>query len=125
MNTRQFGKPIRPFQPPNVWNKVGGVKYNYKVSAGGEKHRRGVYVVIKRGAPYPSLVNFDATARLACTVQRSRTNTPLQALTLLNDPVYVEAAKALANRGLREAANVGPRDRIKTDVRLDDRSFTR
>ena len=55
-------------------------------------------MVLKRGAPYPSFVNFDATARLACTVKRSRTNTPLQALTLLNDPVYVEAAKALAAR---------------------------
>ena len=54
--------------------------------------------MLKRGSPYPSFVNFDATARLACTVKRSRTNTPLQALTLLNDPVYVEAAKALAKR---------------------------
>ena len=61
-----------------------------------DRYRRGVYVVWKRASPYPSFVNFDASARLACTVKRSRSNTPLQALTLLNDPVYVEAAKALA-----------------------------
>lgn len=66
------------------------------------EHRRGIYVVIKRGSPYPSLVNFDATSRLTCTVDRSRTNTPLQALTLLNDPVYSEAARALAARVTRE-----------------------
>ena len=69
---------------------------------GTERYRRGVYVVWKRASPYPSFVNFDATARLACTVKRSRSNTPLQALTLLNDPVYVEAAFALAERMLRE-----------------------
>lgn len=68
------------------------------VFCGSEQHRRGIYVVIKRGSPYPSFINFDATARLTYTVKRSRTNTPLQALTLLNDPVYVEAARSLAKR---------------------------
>jgi hypothetical protein len=60
---------------------------------------------LKRGGPYPSFSNFDATARLACTVKRSRTNTPLQALTLLNDPVYVEAIRALAKRVVKEKAD--------------------
>lgn len=98
LDDRQFGKSIRPYQPDGIWSKVGGENYKYEVSAGTEKYRRGIYVVIKRGAPYPSFINFDATARLSCTVQRSRTNTPLQALTILNDPVYVEAAQALAAR---------------------------
>jgi len=103
LSLKQFGPPIRPYQPSGIWKKVGGQKYNYQVSPGSEQHRRGIYVVLKRGSPYPSFLNFDATSRLACTVQRSRTNTPLQALTLLNDPVYVEAARALAQRVLTEA----------------------
>ncbi|MEW4561980.1 DUF1553 domain-containing protein [Bremerella sp. JC770] len=102
LSLQQFGPPIRPYQPRGIWTKVGGEMYNYQVSPGSEQHRRGVYVVLKRGSPYPSFLNFDATPRLACTVQRSRTNTPLQALTLLNDPVYVEAAQALAKRVLAE-----------------------
>ena len=98
IDLKQFGPPIYPYQPDGIWSKVGGTNYKYETSPGSEQHRRGIYVVLKRGSPYPSFVNFDATARLACTVKRSRTNTPLQALTLLNDPVYVEAAEALAKR---------------------------
>ncbi len=98
LDLKQFGPPIYPYQPNGIWSKVGGTAYKYEVSPGTERHRRGLYVVLKRGSPYPSFVNFDATARLACTVKRSRTNTPLQALTLLNDPVYVEAAESLAKR---------------------------
>jgi hypothetical protein len=98
LDLKQFGPSIRPYQPDGIWTKVGGQRYEYELSPGGERHRRGIYVVLKRGAPYPSFINFDATARLNCTVKRSRTNTPLQALTLLNDPVYVEAARALASR---------------------------
>lgn len=103
LSLKQGGPPIRPYQPEGVWSKVGGDNYKYEVSPGSEQYRRGVYVIIKRGAPYPSFVNFDATARLACVVERSRTNTPLQALTLLNDPVYVEAAAGLAKRVLAES----------------------
>lgn len=102
LSLKQFGPSIRPYQPDGIWSKVGGESYKYKVSPGSEQYRRGLYVVLKRGAPYPSFINFDASARLSCTVQRSRTNTPLQALTLLNDPVYVEAARAMAHRVLTE-----------------------
>jgi hypothetical protein len=105
LDLEQFGPPIYPFQPAGIWKKVGGTAYNYKVSSGSQQYRRGIYVVLKRGSPYPSFVNFDATARLACTVKRSRTNTPLQALTLLNDPVYLKAAEALAQRVLKEKAD--------------------
>ncbi|MGV3661711.1 MAG: DUF1553 domain-containing protein [Prosthecobacter sp.] len=103
ISLKQGGVPIRPPQPGDLWQKVGGQKYNYVVSPGEEKYRRGLYVVLKRGSPYPSFVNFDASARMACVVRRSRSNTPLQALTLLNDPVYVEAAKAFARRVVAEA----------------------
>lgn len=92
------GPPIHPPQPDGLWKKVGGQQYDYKVSEGEVRYRRGLYVVLKRGSPNPSFMNFDASARMACVVKRSRSNTPLQALTLLNDPVYVEATEAFALR---------------------------
>jgi len=104
LNLKQFGPPIRPPQPEGLWAKVGGQQYDYVVSPGDEQYRRGIYVVIKRGSPYPSFVNFDANARPACRVRRTRSNTPLQALTLLNDPVYAQAARAFAARIVREQA---------------------
>jgi hypothetical protein len=113
LSREAFGPPIRPYQPEGLWTKIGGDKVNYVVSPGAGRYRRGVYVVWKRGAPYPSLVNFDATARLACAVKRSRTNTPLQALTLLNDPVYVEAAMALAKRVVTERPTADVDGRIR------------
>ncbi|MEM6366383.1 MAG: DUF1553 domain-containing protein, partial [Planctomycetota bacterium] len=103
LSSKSFGPPIKPYQPDGLWRKVGGQRYPYVISPGEDRYRRGVYVVIKRGSPYPSLINFDASSRLACTVQRSRSNTPLQALTLLNDPVYVEATKAVACRAASTA----------------------
>ncbi len=96
------GPPVRPPQPPGLWRKVGGEQYIYTVSPGEDRYRRGIYVLLRRSMPYPSFITFDATARNVCTVKRSRTNTPLQALTLLNDPVFVEAAQALARRVLNE-----------------------
>jgi hypothetical protein len=113
LSLKQFGPPIRPYQPDGIWSKVGGTNYQYVVSPGDEQFRRGIYVVLKRGSPYPSLINFDATARLACTVKRSRTNTPLQALTLLNDPAYVQVAKALAQRIVDEQPEATVADRIE------------
>jgi hypothetical protein len=112
------GPPIRPHQPDGLWVKIGGVKVDYVVSAGEARYRRGVYVVWKRGAPYPSFVNFDATARLACRLKRSRSNTPLQALTLLNDPVYVDAARTLARRIIMEHAEASDDGRLESAFRL-------
>ncbi len=108
------GPPVRPFQPAGLWDsKVGGDRVTYEVSAGEEAYRRGLYTVWKRASPYPSFMNFDAPSRGICSVKRSRSNTPLQALTLLNDPVYVEAAAALAARIGRDrpGATVGERVR--------------
>lgn len=105
LEKKQFGPPIYPPQPDGLWNKVGGERYEYTVSPGAEQHRRGIYIVLKRMSPNPSLITFDATARLSCRVKRLRSNTPLQALTLLNDPVYVGAARAFAERIRKEAPN--------------------
>jgi len=96
LDHEMFGPPIRPPQPAGLWTKVGGERYDYQVSEAGHPYRRGIYIVIKRGSPYPSLINFDAPNRLDCTVRRGRTATPLQALTLLNDPVFVGLARAMA-----------------------------
>ncbi len=118
LSTEKGGPPIYPPQPDGLWRKVGGQNYKYEVSPGEKKYRRGLYVVLKRGAPYPSFVNFDASARMACVVSRSRSNTPLQALTLLNDPVYVEAAQAFAARVLKEKPNTPLDDQLTHAFRL-------
>ncbi len=98
LSLNKGGPSIRPPQPDDLWKKVGGQNYKYEVSPGEARHRRGIYVVLKRGSPYPSFMNFDASQRMSCVTKRSRSNTPLQALTLLNDPVYVEATRAFAKR---------------------------
>jgi hypothetical protein len=118
LSLKQFGPPVRPYQPDGLWNRIGGTRVEYVVSPGEDRYRRGIYVVWKRSVPYASFVNFDATARYACTVKRSRSNTPLQALTLLNDPVYVEAALALAQRIVTERPKEMVADRIRHGVRL-------
>ncbi len=119
LSLKQGGPPVRPYQPPGLWeNKVGGERVTYEVSPGEDAYRRGIYTVWKRSSPYPSFMNFDATARTACTVKRSRSNTPLQALTLLNDPVYVEAALALAKRVLAERPDGSADERIRHAFQL-------
>src|SRR5205809_5212469 len=74
---------------------------SYTQSSGSDLYRRGLYTVWKRTVPPPSLTLFDAPDREKCTARRTVTNTPLQALALLNDPTYVEASRALAERTLR------------------------
>jgi hypothetical protein len=119
LSTKQGGPPVRPYQPPGLWeNKVGGDRVTYELSAGDDAWRRGIYTVWKRSSPYPSFMNFDATARTACTIRRSRSNTPLQALTLLNDPVYVEAAMALAKRVVIDRPDTTTDHRIRYAFQL-------
>jgi len=91
------GPSVYPDQPDGIWN----TPYNdeqWQLSPGADRLRRGLYTFWKRTSPYPSFLSFDATSHESCTVRRLRTNTPLQALTLLNDVVYLSAAKALASR---------------------------
>jgi hypothetical protein len=85
-----------------VWNRPYS-DYRWRLSSGEDRYRRALYTFMRRTAPYPSLTTFDAPSREFCTARRVQTNTPLQALTTLNDPVYFEAAQHLAARMLREA----------------------
>ena len=89
------GEPIYPPQPAGIWRHVGRNAPKYNTSQQTDRYRRGVYVIWRRSAPYPAFTNFDAPDRTSCVVSRSRTNTPLQALTLLNDPMYWEMTQAL------------------------------
>ncbi|RIK73481.1 MAG: endo-inulinase [Planctomycetota bacterium] len=91
------GPPVSPYQPGgDLWREANSMSPPYKQSAGTALHRRSLYSVWKRTAPLPNMMVFDATTREVCTMARSRTSTPLQALVLLNDVQFVEAAEALA-----------------------------
>jgi hypothetical protein len=95
--TKMHGPPVYPPQPDGIWRVTGQVDNTYRTSPGEDAWRRGLYTVQRRSGPYPSATSFDAPDRSACTVKRPRTSTPLQALVLQNDPVYVAAAKGLAD----------------------------
>ena len=95
------GRSIYPPQPPSVGELAYENQWNE--SQGKDRYRRGLYIYFKRTGPYPQLVAFDAPDSLTACSRRQRSTTPLQALNLLNDPVFVEAAQALATRVLREA----------------------
>jgi hypothetical protein len=101
LSAKVGGPSVYPAQPEGVWN-VPYSQMKWETSTGEDLHRRSLYTFYRRSSPYPSLVGFDAPSREQCTVRRVRTNTPLQALTTLNDPVFVEAARALASRMLQE-----------------------
>ncbi|MFG0266396.1 MAG: PSD1 and planctomycete cytochrome C domain-containing protein [Rhodopirellula sp. JB055] len=102
LSTKMHGPPIMPYQPKGIWRQVGRNEPKWVAATDQDRYRRGIYVIWRRAAPYPSFVNFDGPDRSSCVVGRPRTNTPLQALTLLNDPAYVEMALGLAIRILRE-----------------------
>ncbi|MBP7140353.1 MAG: PSD1 domain-containing protein [Opitutaceae bacterium] len=95
LSPKMYGEPVMPYQPPGVWASPYNGK-DWKESEGANTHRRAVYTFWKRTSAYPSFLSFDASSRDICTLRRVSTNTPLQALVTLNDPVYDEAAKALA-----------------------------
>lgn len=96
------GPPVKPYQPEGLWEEKSGEKYSRDEGAG--SHRRSLYTFWKRTSPPPSMMSFDATSREVCTVRRQSTLTPLQMLVLLNDPQYVEAARGLAERGMRQSS---------------------
>ncbi len=99
LSPKMGGPPVKPFQPEGVWRDTAGAGEDvWHQSEGEDAYRRGIYTYWRRATHYASFANFDAPDRSACVIQRSRSNTPLQALTLMNDRAYVEMAKRFANR---------------------------
>ena len=89
---------MKPYQPAGYWEHMNFPKRTWQMSGGDDIYRRGLYTHWQRMFLHPSLLAFDAPSREECTVSRPRSNTPQQALVLLNDPTYVEAARAFAER---------------------------
>ena len=115
---RRIGGPsVFPYQPDGLWKEMAyGDMFTaqvYRQGSGSDLYRRSMYTFWKRTIPPPSLAVFDAPDREKCIARRSRTNTPLQALVLMNDPTYVEASRALAETMLREGGSAGP-DRVRS-----------
>ena len=102
LSAKMFGPAVRPLQPSFGLVAAFGGTMDWKTSDGEDRYRRAVYTAWRRTNPYPSMVTFDSASREVCSLRRTRTNTPLQALVTLNDPVYVEAAQSLARRLTRE-----------------------
>jgi hypothetical protein len=100
------GPSVKPYHPPGLYEQVVAQRDNpkatYQQGSGDDLHRRSLYTYWKRSVPHPGMLLFDAPFRETCALRRSRSNTPLQALNLLNDPTYVEAARFLAQRMIKE-----------------------
>jgi hypothetical protein len=102
-----YGKSVMPVQPEGIWQVVYSGGFKWETSQGEDRYRRALYTFWRRTSPYPSFIAFDAPSREVCLPRRVNTNTPLQALVTLNDPVYLDIAQALArkvmNTGIKEA----------------------
>ena len=114
LSKRMAGPPVYPPQPDGLWRQTGRNEPKYRAAANEDRFRRGIYVIWRRAAPYASFVNFDGPDRSSCLPKRSRTNTPLQALTLLNDQAYVEMALGFA----REIVSLSPRYSMEDKARI-------
>jgi hypothetical protein len=96
------GPSVKPYQPPGLWEELGFAGTRFVQDSGEKLYRRSMYIYLRRSSPPPSMAMFDAPSREKCVIRRSRTNTPMQALVTLNDVQFVEAARALAERSIRE-----------------------
>jgi hypothetical protein len=115
---RKLGGPsVYPLQPDGLWQAAFNGQRTWATSQGADRYRRGLYTFWRRTVPYPSMAAFDAPSREICAIKRVRTNTPLQSFVTLNDPVYVEAAQALARRIVREGG-ADVRARVSYGLRL-------
>jgi mono/diheme cytochrome c family protein len=117
LNDKMGGPPVMPLQPKDVWNVVANNPERWVDSTGPDRYRRAIYTFIKRTAIYPSFVTFDAADRQLSLPRRIPTNTPLQALVTLNDPVYQQAAEGLAQRMIRDVPQGGVYDRLNYGAR--------
>jgi len=123
LNDEIGGHSVSPYQPPGLWEELAAredgknfTAQTYVQSHGRDLYRRTMYTFWKRTSPPPTLITFDAPDRETCTVRRPRTNTPLQALVLMNDPTYLEASRKLAERIMTEAGDT--EERIALAFRL-------
>ena len=118
LSDRMYGPSTFPDQPEGTWNLIYNTE-KWMLSEGQDRYRRGLYTFWRRTAPYPSFAVFDATSRETTCLRRVRTNTPLQALTTLNDPAFFDSARGLANRILtRPAESASLENRIRFAFRL-------
>jgi hypothetical protein len=118
LSNKMHGPPVKPPQPQSGLNAAFGGAVDWQTSTGDDKYRRALYTTWRRSSPYPSMATFDAPNREVCTLRRVRTNTPLQALVTLNDPVYIEAAQALARRIAASSDNTEGRIRFAFETCL-------
>ena len=119
LNRNMFGPPVHPPKPNLGLNSAfTSTTTDWASSTDGDQYRRAIYTEVRRSMPYPAMSTFDCPNREICEVRRISTNTPLQALVSLNDPVYVEAAQALARRMIRETEGWLPETIVQTGFRL-------
>jgi hypothetical protein len=116
LNPQMGGPPVMPAQPEGIWNVVSNNPERWVDATGPDRYRRAIYTFVKRTSLYPSFVTFDAADRTMTAPRRISTNTPLQALVTLNDPVYHEAAIALAGRMAKDKGTLD--DRLSYGARL-------
>lgn len=116
LSPKRYGPPVKPLQPRLGLSAAFGSGTDWETSMGEDRYRRAIYTTWRRSNPYPSMATFDAPNREVCLVRRERSNTPLQALVTLNDPVYIEAAQALAARMM--TAGGTPEDRATLGFRI-------
>ena len=116
MSSKMYGPPVFPYQPNGIWLSPSRGA-TWVQSKGEDQYRRALYTYWKRSAAYPSMMAFDAVSREVCTVRRISTNTPLQALTTLNDSAYLDIARHFANR-MKQQGGAVTKDQIATGFRL-------
>ncbi|MCB1235341.1 MAG: DUF1553 domain-containing protein, partial [Verrucomicrobiae bacterium] len=130
LNREAGGPPVKPYQPPGMWNAVNqNANFRYTPSQGEELYRKSLYTYWKRAVNPPRQIIFDAAGRETCNVRRRSTNTPLQALALMNDETFLEAARGLAERTLKSNgkdgnAIVSELYRQATSRRADDETIS-
>jgi hypothetical protein len=110
------GASVKPYQPAGLWSEMAGSS-DYPQDHGDKLYRRSLYTFWRRTMPPPSMMNFDAAGREACAVRATRTNTPLQALNLMNDVTFIEASRMLAERMMKEGGST-PEQRVAFGFRL-------
>lgn len=116
LSSKMFGPSVMPPQPKGVW-KITYSGSDWQNATGDDRNRRGLYTFLRRTSPYPSMLTFDAGSREVCLIRRIRTNTPLQSLVTLNDPVFVEAAGGIAKRVMSQGGKTDA-DRAQFAFRL-------